>query len=173
LPSRLFLYWNSRKITGDERVDDGTYLRTCIAGLVKFGAPPEEAWPFAPIRINRMPSATAYHASYDRRGPAGYYRAAEGEPRIEQVRGAIASGYPVVFGTRIDASFNRVANADTIGPPTGEIIGGHAMCIVGYDGRGVRVANSWGSEWGDTGLYWMSYDWLASDHVHDVWAVVP
>ena len=39
--------------------------------------------------------------------------------------------------------------------------GGHAVCIVGYDdnkyGGAYQVANSWGTWWGDNGLFWIKY----------------
>ena len=36
----------------------------------------------------------------------------------------------------------------------------HAMCIVGYndDLRAFKIINSWGSNWGDRGFIWVSYD---------------
>ena len=39
--------------------------------------------------------------------------------------------------------------------------GGHALCIIGYDdnkyGGAYQVANSWGTWWGDNGLFWIKY----------------
>lgn len=40
---------------------------------------------------------------------------------------------------------------------------GHAMCVVGYDdtmfGKGAfKLINSWGSNWGDKGYFWITYD---------------
>ncbi|MEZ0485227.1 C1 family peptidase [Fibrella aquatica] len=40
---------------------------------------------------------------------------------------------------------------------------GHAVCVVGYDdrmfGKGAfKLVNSWGSNWGDQGYFWIAYD---------------
>lgn len=37
---------------------------------------------------------------------------------------------------------------------------GHAMCIVGYDDeyKAFRVMNSWGTDWGDNGFFWLRYE---------------
>ena len=40
-------------------------------------------------------------------------------------------------------------------------VGGHALCIVGYDdniaGGVFKIANSWGKEWGKNGFFWLRY----------------
>jgi C1A family cysteine protease len=43
---------------------------------------------------------------------------------------------------------------------TGPTIGGHAMCVVGYDDskEAFKVRNSWGASWGDNGYLWIGYD---------------
>ncbi len=37
---------------------------------------------------------------------------------------------------------------------------GHAMCILGYDDdyKAFRVMNSWGTDWGDNGFFWLRYE---------------
>lgn len=48
------------------------------------------------------------------------------------------------------------------------ITGGHAFVIVGYDGEGFWIQNSWGPDWGKGGYAHVSYaDWL--DNGSDVW----
>jgi hypothetical protein len=36
---------------------------------------------------------------------------------------------------------------------------GHAVCIVGYDEDGFLIKNSWGTDWGDKGYGWISFDY--------------
>ena len=42
-----------------------------------------------------------------------------------------------------------------------EMIGGHAVCLVGYDnnrfGGAFKAVNSWGDRWGDNGFFWIRY----------------
>ena len=40
-------------------------------------------------------------------------------------------------------------------------MGGHAMCVIGYDDRkfggAFQIMNSWGPEWGKNGVGWVRY----------------
>jgi C1A family cysteine protease len=49
--------------------------------------------------------------------------------------------------------------------------GGHAMCVLGYDARGVIVINSWGQYWGNAGLCHLSWDFFTSGWVDDKWTI--
>ena len=58
---------------------------------------------------------------------------------------------------------------DTI-PYRNDRLGGHAFAIVGYDGKGFYVQNSWGPDWGNNGVaLWRYEDWL--DNVRDAWVL--
>lgn len=47
-------------------------------------------------------------------------------------------------------------------------LGGHAFAIVGYNGKGFWIQNSWGEKWGKNGTaLWTYEDWLAN--VQDAW----
>jgi hypothetical protein len=79
--------------------------------------------------------------------------------RLDDIKGQLAQGNPVVFGIEVSDEFeNWVGNKvydDTTSPRTG----GHAMVIVGYDERrqAFKVVNSWGTNWGSGGFGWVSY----------------
>jgi len=61
-------------------------------------------------------------------------------------------------------------------PKIDEEYKGHAMTIVGYDdyvmGGSVLVANSWGEDWGNNGLLWISYEDLRA-HAHITVTIEP
>jgi len=169
LGSALFLYYNSRAWHGDEHRDEGTYLRTCAQGLVRFGRAPDRLWPFDLRRVNDRPSWKAYRSAYDLRGPRGYYRIPSGD--LAAVRSAIAAGKPVVFGMSVDLAFLADDGPSVIGDPEGRAAGGHAMCIVGYEGDNFEIVNSWGIGWRDGGFAWLTANRLAT--ATDLWAVDP
>ncbi len=68
---------------------------------------------------------------------------------------------PVVLGTRW---FNSMAHTDDKGvlhvDPKSGLAGGHAYLCIGYNSRTrmFRFVNSWGTEWGQRGRFWMSFD---------------
>lgn len=54
--------------------------------------------------------------------------------------------------------------------PGGEIAGGHAFALVGYNDIGFVVQNSWGEDWGASGFAVLTYeDWVVNGS--DAWAV--
>ncbi|MBN2196388.1 MAG: C1 family peptidase [Polyangiaceae bacterium] len=169
LASVLFLYFNSRAWHDEEEIDAGTYLRTCAQGLVRFGRAPDRLWPFDVARVNTRPSWKAYRAAFDLRGPRGYYRIANGD--LASVRRALAAGKPVVFGMAVEAAFVDDRGPLVIGDAQGPAIGGHAMCVVGYNGDNFEIVNSWGTGWRNGGFAWLTSGRLAT--ATDLWAVDP
>lgn len=173
LVSRLFAYYNARAFHGSEKRDAGTFLRYCIKGLVKFGMPAEAQHPFSVLRVNRRPSWNAYRHAFDRRGPSGYFRIFEsGTSRIQAIKSALVNGYPVCFGTTIDREFTKPSGPSVVGRPGSNILGGHAMCWVGYRNRNggdqFLTLNSWGRNWRDGGFVWMTDEVVADANTRDL-----
>jgi len=50
--------------------------------------------------------------------------------------------------------------------PEGEVLGGHALVLVGYNDSTSRFTfrNSWGASWGDAGYGTIPYAYLTSDN---------
>ncbi|MEM6725679.1 MAG: C1 family peptidase [Bacteroidota bacterium] len=80
---------------------------------------------------------------------------------IKEVKAQLQAGYPVVIGAEVDNGFIRDAinNPNYVWTSHVGNAGGHAMAIVGYSDykKAFRVMNSWGQNWGDKGLGWISY----------------
>ncbi len=57
--------------------------------------------------------------------------------------------------------------------PQGSIVGGHAVCIVGYDDETncIKFKNSWGTGWGDNGYGYLPYVCISS-YLMDAWSMV-
>ena len=53
-------------------------------------------------------------------------------------------------------------------PAKEQWLGGHAVCVIGYDDstRMFKMRNSWGTSWGKSGNFRMSYDIAASIRGH-------
>lgn len=89
------------------------------------------------------------------------------EKNLLSVKYALANLHPVVFSMHIPESFQYVARDGLFRPSQDERdkntpTRAHALTIVGFDdelyGGAFRVVNSWGTEWGDNGYCWITYD---------------
>ena len=53
--------------------------------------------------------------------------------------------------------------------PNEELLGGHAILVVGYDDSIQRFIcqNSWGISWGDKGFFYMPYSYFSNANLAD------
>lgn len=169
--SRLFIYYGSRALEGTSVSDSGAWLRDGARSNQLIGVPPETFWPYDLSKLNKQPGAGAYMAAHPRREGV-YERIADfGALRVSKIKSALSMGMPVVFGTQLAAPFEDWTGPRVIQRPADseELIGGHAMCIVGYDSDGFIVANSWGREWRDDGYCWFTPEYITWMNSNDFW----
>lgn len=161
--SRMFVYYNARRMRGGEQEDCGTTISAGMAAFLAFGAPPEAAWPYDPALVAKTPDPDTFQKALDN-VPAEYARV----DGFENVQGALARGYPVVFSVSIpQRCYAEAAGTGVIPTPTEQELaeirtqhGRHAMLLVGYDlnDKTFLVRNSWGADWGTKGYCRMSFD---------------
>ncbi len=173
--SRMFVYFNARRLRGQVFLDSGAQIREAMASLLAFGACREEMWPYDPRLFAIEPPPQAY-------SEAGMHEAIQ-YARVDGVQGAIqalAQGLPVVFGTAIPTRcYDEAAGTGIVPEMTQYEVdhprdGGHAMLIVGYDHakKTFLVRNSWGEEWGDHGYCHISYGLMeACSPPEEFWVV--
>jgi hypothetical protein len=178
LGSRLFGYSNSRAEHGMEKTDLGTFLRTYAWALKKVGNCKEQDWPFVLSRVNRTPPPRCYRTAWAFRGIRGYYKILDqGDGRTQAIRAALSAGKPVVFGTLIDDPFMANAGPSIIDVPRETVVGGHAMCFVGYKVREAtgefiyKVVNSWGDDWRQRGFCYFTEEFVQWAALQDLWVV--
>jgi C1A family cysteine protease len=97
---------------------------------------------------------------------------------LNSMKACLASGEPFVFGFKVFSSFESdvVTNTGIVPMPTSsdEDLGGHAVLCVGYDDnkKYFKVLNSWGSDWGDYGYFYLPYAYMTNTNlVTDLWAI--
>ena len=158
-PSRLFIYYNERKLLGTQDKDGGAPLREAIKVLVKHGDCPEHHWPYDAAKVNVEPTQPCYKEAV-RYEDMSYERL---EQDLSHMRACLASGSPFVmsFGIYSGAETEAARMAETYPTPRpGEtLLGNHAVMAVGYDDAGERLLmrNSYGGKWGMAGYFWLPY----------------
>jgi C1A family cysteine protease len=169
--SRLFIYYQERLIEGTVRYDAGAYIRDGIKAVNQYGAPLESLWPYVITRFSTRPTTAAYTDAARRK--AGAYQKIT--TRVAGIKTALSQGYPAVVGFDVYESFERNLN-NTTGmmpyPQPGEqLLGGHAVAVVGYNdnlnGGRFICRNSWGTGWGDRGYFYMPYQVIANTSMSD------
>jgi C1A family cysteine protease len=157
--SPLFEYYWERYKENTVNDDAGAQLRDGMKVLAKMGAAPEVEWPYDITKFKDAPSAQAVT---DARGYAisAYHRV----NTVMEAKQALAINHPVVIGIEVWESFESAAVAATGIVPlpnfsTEQMLGGHAVCIVGYDDAAhtFLVKNSWGTTWGMAGYFTLPY----------------
>jgi C1A family cysteine protease len=171
--SRLFIYYNERAMEGTVGEDAGAMIRDGVKSLVKLGVCTEKKWPYRIARFTAKPSSACYRDATNRQ-ITSYHRILT----LQQMKQCLAEGYPFVFGFSVYQSFESatVARTGKVELPKADetMVGGHAVCAVGYDeaARRFLVRNSWGAGWGIKGYFTMPYDYLANNNLaDDFWTV--
>ncbi len=155
----LFTY---NQITGG--VNRGTSIMDHMILLEKQGAAPFSLFPYEQdIHIQPddrvIREAENFRAESHRNLDQYDSRRKTWLVELKAVKAALAEDLPVVAGFQIYENFYRYRGGiyDRV---EGRSLGGHAMCIVGYDDKkgALLIVNSWGTDWGEEGFVWMDYD---------------
>lgn len=165
MPSRLFIYFNTRLKIGLEKQDCGASIRDTIKSINVYGACHEELWGYDISKFAERPPAEAYEQGLTHQ--TIHYAA------VSRVKEALADGYPVGVGIRIYESFesDEVKKSGIIYMPVREkSLGGHAVVVVGYTADRYIIRNSWGSDWGDRGYFTCPQEYL-DEYGSDFWIV--
>jgi len=152
--SRMFVYYNTRRLKGSLQLDSGATVAEAMAAVLAYGACRSQLWPYNPALFSEEPTTQAY-ADGRAHEAIQYARV----PGLSGAIQALSQGYPVVFGTFIPKRCYEVAATTGVIPTTtteerqAQPTGGHCMLIVGYDldRKVLLIRNSWGTDWGNAG----------------------
>jgi len=174
-PSRLFLYYNERVIENTVNHDSGAQLRDGLKSLNKDGICDERLWKYKICKYRKKPSSKAYGAAKPNVIEL-YEKIPDGS--LALMKQCLAKKTPFVFGFSVYESFEGEDIARTgIMPewnPNESLMGGHAVIAVGYDDEKQQmiVRNSWGSDWGDKGYFYMPYSYISNANLaSDFWCI--
>ena len=183
-PSRLFIFYNERALTGQTSVKCVVRLRDALKVVSKLGVCPESMWPYnEDSRVLRLKppkeafeAAGSYKIAQYHRIPIGHLKP---ETFLRHLKHCLADGHPFLFGFMLYESFETEAVKKSGIMPIPDrkhekLVGGHAVMAVGYNDRRKAVLgrNSWGTDWGINGHFWMPYELIRDPtYAHDFWTV--
>ena len=187
--SRLFLYKTTRNLL-KWKGDDGAQLRTTMAALALFGLAPERYFPYDEEKFNEEPTPFMY--SYAQNFQALlYYRldadGVRGQLLLDKIKDHLRNGLPMMFGFTCFTSLDQADNGKIPFPDTKEDVdGGHAVMAVGFDDGlkithpsnpnivttgALKIRNSWGEAWGESGYGWLPYEYVIKNIADDWWTI--
>ena len=164
--SSLFVYYNARVIEGYTDEDVGAYVRSAIKALAQWGVCLEALWPYRIGEFNVPPPVKCYEDAAHRK-IKNYRRLST----LLEIKDALSQGRPVVAGMQVYSQFTDI---DTLHPvlrmpeADEEPLGGHAVCLVGYNQDSFLVRNSFGADWANNGYFWMPFEY-AERETMDLW----
>jgi hypothetical protein len=181
--SPLFLYQMSLRLRGFVG-DAGVDLRTVFKALRRFGSPPEQVWPYDPVRLAKQPLDPVLFCYAHDFQPLVYVRLGldpqSGQERLGLLRSSLAAGIPFALGFPVPVDL--AGDGHISAPPADHPIrGGQAAIAVGYDDTrricnhkgAFQIRNSWGSAWGSDGYGWLPYELVARTSPFESWIVIP
>ena len=123
--------------------------------LLKNGALSFEEFPYSDRTCPRPSSTQIIAATGFRISDWRYVH----YPNLDQVKGELAQGNPVIISMRARQGFHSLRRGHVYDEDHSESTGFHAVTVTGYDERrqAFRVINSWGTDWADSGYGWISY----------------
>jgi len=176
-PSRLFIYYNGRVLSGfDPSEDSGMAISDGFRSVNTYKVCTEANWPYDISKFSVKPLQCDYDEAVKLNSNIKDYSIDQDLTTLKQ---CIFEGYPISFGITLFDSFesNDVAQTGIVPMPdkfNEQQIGGHAITIVGYDdaNQWFIVANSWGSSWGSNGFCFIPYQYVLDQELaNDFWTI--
>jgi hypothetical protein len=147
----------------------GSYIGRAMEYMTRQGSVPFADFPYDEGDCTRQPDAGLVREAAAGR-MRGFTRLTPGDRSdrvdLRAIREHLSQGAPVVIGMMVGRSFMQDMQGRELWTPglddRGFLgMGGHAMCVVGYDDRrhggAFQLMNSWGPEWGRNGFAWVRY----------------
>ncbi|MGC3972134.1 MAG: C1 family peptidase [Pirellulales bacterium] len=146
----------------------GSYIQRAMEQMSQQGALPLSQFPYNDQDCTALPNGSQKQQASQYK-IQGFTRLTDGNSQTLNIRALkehLAKDAPVVIGMMVGQSFMQDMMGRELWTPSGTDasqvgMGGHAMCVIGYDDRkfggAFQIMNSWGPEWGKDGIGWVRY----------------
>jgi len=162
-------------------VDLGSYFSDAFKCICDLGVTPYSVMPYSSSDYLTWPSEEAFDTGIDYRALQTNYISISSDTGIGNLKQHVANGQTAVIGIYVWDNFYSISSYGyyyCVADKTGSNHGGHGVTVVGYDdsrstndGPGAfKIVNSWGSGWGDSGYFWMSYAAIKDSSLCQGWA---
>ncbi len=166
-------------------VDNGAYFSDAFTMLQKHGCISNANFPESNDYLSWNTNPDHWQAGLSgRTNVVQYIYNVDTQAGLDQMKQLLTNGYVLTYGTYINSwVFSTIKSGGGAGQQVMTYMngtnGGHAMTIVGYDDSAwvdinnnnftdagemgaLKIANSWGTGWGNSGYVWIAYDALKS-----------
>ncbi len=147
----------------------GSYIQRAMEAMQRNGGVPLSQYPYRDDDCSRVPDGNAV-LNGRQNTIHGFTRLTQGDDlnqiSVRAVKEHLAKDAPVVIGMLVGQSFMTGMMGKDLWQPQGldksQVgMGGHAMCVIGYDDRkyggAFQIMNSWTPQWGTNGIAWVRY----------------
>lgn len=150
----------------------GAYIHQAMETMQQNGVLPWSDFAYNEHDCDRLPNRELMGKMAGFRS-RGFERLSDkyGKMNLNAIKENLAQGAPVVIGMMVGQSFMQPMMGKNMWNPSQSDysmrgMGGHAMCVIGYndnyEGGAFEIMNSWGPQWGEDGYGWVRYN----DFVH-------
>lgn len=138
--------------------DQGSQPADALELVVNKGVATWATMPYELANPFAQPSADALTEAA--RFKAASWSAVSG---IQAMKATLANRNPLMIGIQTHNQLMQLRGPNSVfNDYSGNALGGHAVTVVGYDdnkfGGAFKVINSWGTNWGDNGYFWLPYN---------------
>lgn len=162
----------------------GSYIQRAMQAMKINGGVPLAQYPYSDQDCSRTPDGSAIQAGRQNT-IHGFTRLTEGDNlnqiSVRAVKEHLSKDAPVVIGMMVGQSFMQDMMGKDLWQPQGldrsQVgLGGHAMCVIGYDDRkyggAFQIMNSWTPQWGTNGVAWVRYGDF-KEYVREAYGIDP
>ncbi len=161
--SPAYIYNQGRSVP-----DNGMYFRDATQILGTLGCATLDVMPYDASNYTAWPSEASYVEAMSHKIGTVTWIDTTQAGALDAIKQRLANGDIGFAGINVYSNFGNISSYGynyCLANATGNSFGGHATTIVGYDDNRVTndgvgaffCVNSWGTDWGALGYYWISY----------------